>query len=130
MSISETISFDKDGNVSSAPPAGGWRITWFRKLFLSIVIILVAFLSFGIGQLSVAENREPIKIEYDEQITTNGLQSTLNEGEVVASKNGTKYHYLHCSGAKLIKEENKIVFQTSEIAEAAGYTLATNCKLR
>lgn len=141
MSLSEIIHFDKEGNVE--------RFPLLRKLFLSLVIILVATLSFGIGRLSMTGDREAIKIEYDPQLTTDNLQQTTNRSqtanvinstqvvpvprsvsEVVVSKNGTKYHYLHCSGAKQIKEENKIVFASPTAAEAAGYTLAANCKLR
>ncbi|HEY9582849.1 MAG TPA: hypothetical protein VJK09_00855, partial [Candidatus Paceibacterota bacterium] len=99
-----------------------------------------------IGRLSVVGNREPIKIEYDpaltEQLSTPSVASTLGvdqtanvinavgEESVVVSKNGSKYHYPYCSSAKQIKEENKIVFATPAAAEAAGYTLAANCKLR
>ena len=132
MNISETVSYDKDGHIE--------RFPLFKKLFLSIVIILVAILSFGIGRLSVIGNREPIKIEYNPELTTNNSQpttkikqtasviNTIGNTEVITSKNGARYHYLHCSGAKQIKEENKIVFSTPEAAKAAGYTLAANCK--
>jgi methylphosphotriester-DNA--protein-cysteine methyltransferase len=48
-------------------------------------------------------------------------------GSYVASKNGTKYHYPWCSGAKRIKDENKVWFDTVEQARAAGYTPAANC---
>lgn len=142
----ETVSYDKNGEVE--------RFPLFKKLFLSIVLILVASLSFGIGRLSVVGEREPIKIEYDESLvqtpkaetsasvptkTTSGTASvinavtpanTVNNQQVVASKNGVRYHFLHCSGAKQIKEENKILFATPEEAKAAGYTLAANCKPR
>ena len=49
-------------------------------------------------------------------------------GEVVASKNGTKYFLPWCGGASQIKDENKIWFSTKEAAEAAGYAPAANCK--
>ena len=145
MSISEIVSYDKDGKVSSA----SWRIPLFQKLFLSLVIILIALLSFGIGRLSVVGNREPIRIEYDPEISNSqfpifnqaSISSALDQIEnsklkienstsVVASKNGARYHYSHCSGAKQIKEENKIIFATVAAAEAAGYSLAANCKPR
>ena len=132
----EEVSFDKDGHVE--------RFPLFRKLFLTLVIILVAVLSFGIGKLSVAGNREPIKIEYDSALTEQAVWSTPSVDQtasaintipaenlkigVIASRNGSKYHYPHCSGAKQIKEGNKIVFATSATAEAAGYSLAVNCK--
>ena len=46
----------------------------------------------------------------------------------VASKSGTKYHAMNCSGSKTIKETNKIYFATEDEAQAAGYTRAANCK--
>ena len=131
MSIPEIVSYDKDGRID--------RFSLFQKLFLSVTIILIALLSFGIGKLSVAGNREPIKIEYDPNLTewstpsVDQAASVINavkEGEVITSKNGARYHYPWCSGAKQIKEENKIVFATVAAAEAAGYTLAANCKPR
>jgi hypothetical protein len=127
----EIISYDKDGQVE--------RFPMFKKLFLSLVIILVASLSFGIGRLSVIGDREPIKIEY-EPLETNQTATVINtqvvpvprssvqQSEVVGSKNSNKYHYTYCPGAKQIKEENKITFATPEAAIAAGYTLAANCK--
>lgn len=131
MNITELVSYDKDGRIERWP--------LFQKLFLSLVIILVALLSFGIGRLTVAENREPIRVEYDPTISnsqfpisnqasvSNALNNIENSTSVVASKNGSKYHFLHCPGAKQIKEENKIVFATPAAAEAAGFTLAANC---
>lgn len=47
---------------------------------------------------------------------------------VVASKSGSKYHYPWCGGAKQIKEENKIFFNSPQEARNAGYTPAANCK--
>src|SRR3989344_8845023 len=131
MSLTEDISFDNRGEAVKFP--------LFRKLFLALVIILVALLSFGIGRLSVT-GKEPIRIEYDPELTTNNSQPTTSQtasvitaikgGGVVASKNGTKYHYSHCAGAKQIKEENKISFNSPQEAEGAGYSLAANCSAR
>ncbi|MDO8590167.1 MAG: hypothetical protein Q7R69_02745 [bacterium] len=129
MNITEVVSYDKEGKIE--------RFPLFQKLFLSLTIILVALLSFGIGRLSVVGNREPIRIEYDQSLVEE-TASVMNavgklappsssDGGVVVSKNGTRYHYLYCSGAKQIKEGNKIVFPTAADALAAGYTLAANC---
>lgn len=49
-------------------------------------------------------------------------------GQVVASKNGGKYHYPWCPGAKQISPQNLITFNSIEEARAAGYTPASNCK--
>lgn len=141
MNIAETVSYDKGGRIE--------RFPLFKKLFLSLTIILVALLSFGIGRLSVAGDKEPVRIEYDPSMTniqtpisnqisnpntqTNqatAIRAIQSNTGVVTSKNGSKYHYPHCSGAKQIKEENKIVFLTPAAAEAAGYILAANCKPR
>lgn len=55
------------------------------------------------------------------------LEIKADGGQLVGSKNGTKYHYPWCSGAERIKEENKIWFQSAEEAKRAGYTPAANC---
>jgi hypothetical protein len=122
---------DKEGNVVRSP--------LFRQLFLAIIIILVALLAFGLGRLSVGE-REAVRIEYNPEIfnsqfsisneasVLHAAANIQNSGSVVASKNGTKYHYSHCPGAKQIKEENKISFESPQAAEASGYTMASNCK--
>ena len=140
MSLSEEISFDNRGEVV--------RFPLFRKLFLTLIIILVAILAFGIGQLSVVGKKEGVRIEYDPEISSSQFPTRLPDGQVsnqalisnenslkiensdqvVVSKNGSKYHYLHCSSAEQIKEENKITFATAQEAESAGYTLASNCK--
>ena len=136
MSISEEISYDKEGQPVRFPR--------FRRLFLPLVIILVAVLSFGIGRLSIVTKGEPVKIEFDSTLLGKTAASTteaatvieaiqtqsrsVKTGQVIVSKNGTKYHYLNCPGAKQIKEENKIVFGSAAEAEGAGYTLAANCK--
>lgn len=127
--IKNTVSYDKDGEVEPT----FWRVSIFRKLLLSIVIILIATLSFGLGRLSEVGKREPVKIEYNEPGSVLGATKQASPNvltEVVASKNGAKYHYPHCSGAKRIKEENKIVFKTPAEAESAGYTIAVNCSPR
>ncbi len=49
-------------------------------------------------------------------------------GKYVASKNGTKYYLATCSGAKRIKDENKVWFASVEDAKASGRTAASNCK--
>lgn len=151
----ETISFDETGEPIKRP--------LLRRLFLALVIILVASLSFGLGRLSGGKDNSPIKISFDPAVTA--LLSPSNEGKpqtasaveafkgsvpsistqenssqvvpgprstggVVASKNGSKYHFSYCPGAKQIKEANKIYFDTPAAAEASGFTLAANCKLR
>ena len=122
MSVAEEVSFDKDGHIE--------RFPWAQRFYLSAIIILVALLSFGLGKLSVAGDKEPVRVEYNQQAASAISSVTIQGGGVIASKNGKKYHYSHCPGAKQIAETNKIVFATPEAAEASGYTLASNCSIR
>ena len=124
MSVTEEVIFDNSGHIERYPMA--------KKFYLSAVIILVATLAFGLGRLSVIGGREPVRIEYNQELTTNNRQLTASvinsQTSVIASKNGKKYHYSSCPGANQIAEANKITFPTPEAAEASGYTLANNCK--
>ncbi len=130
---SEEIAFDESGNPV--------RFPLVRKIFLSLVIILVATLSFGIGKLSSLNQSEPIKIEYENldndrassagkgrALDSDSQGSTLGSGAVSASSQGTRYYYSWCGNN--ISEKNKISFATALMAEKAGYTLAANCKSR
>ncbi len=56
------------------------------------------------------------------------IASESAKGMLVASKNGTKYHFPWCAGASQIAEKNKIWFDSYEKAKKAGYTPAVNCK--
>ena len=104
-----------------------------------INFFLVAALSFGLGRWTkIKETNEPVKIERanlaaqvmtatgQNQLPLEALELKIG-GQLVGSKNGTKYHYPWCSGAERIKEENKIWFQSAEEAKRAGYTPAANC---
>ena len=53
--------------------------------------------------------------------------AAAGDGPFVASRNGSKYHHITCSGAARIKEENKVFFPSETAAQAAGYTRAANC---
>jgi hypothetical protein len=59
--------------------------------------------------------------------TTSPLPVGGNTGPIVASKSGTKYHLTTCPGAKQIKDENRIYFESATAATAAGYSPAANC---
>lgn len=49
-------------------------------------------------------------------------------GLVVASRNGSVYHFPWCSGGSQIKQENMIWFTSEEAAKEAGYTPSKSCK--
>ena len=124
-----------------------------QEILLAILIVVVSLVSFGLGRLSVSplvaptsqnatvlgvkegdttmkEENTPIaeKVGSVKDTATKGEKIGAPEGGYVASKSGTKYHLPWCSGAKRIKEENKIYFKTKEEAEKAGYSPASNCK--
>jgi hypothetical protein len=124
-------------------------------VFYAVLIILIAFSSFGLGRASVTaevpQNKPKIGLGQQKANSVQAMQTQATntaaaetkdqtskgiEGRAapngaqtyVASKNGTKYHLLYCPGAKQIKETNKIYFSTKEEAQKAGYTPASNCK--
>lgn len=123
-------------------------------IILVVGVMLIALISFGAGWLlgNSSDFSKEIKIEEpspeklkaevvnpsaekissegdnsDNESTANNEAESDEEKEIVASKNGSVYHYIWCSGAKRIKEENKIYFKSKEEAEAAGYRPAQNC---
>jgi len=120
-----------------------------KPFYTFFLIVVIASIFFALGRLSaLEESKTPLRI-IDENVAQNGalgvkntasvINSTLqeapnnqqtsqNSGEVVASKNGTKYHFPWCSGASTIKAENKITFKSIEEARKAGYEPAKNCK--
>lgn len=115
-----------------------------RNLFLIFLIVFIALLSFQLGRISKLGG-QPIRIEKASiqeifqpdaniRIDADDANNTDRGAErvdfrVVASKKSTfgKYHFLWCPGAKQIKEENKIFFNSEKEAISAGYTLAGNC---
>lgn len=118
-----------------------------QDIFMVLTLVLVGFISFGLGRISSTDSaKSPIAvIDSSKQIsgigesvvknteTTNPPKTTenfavQNSEQVVASKSGTKYHFPWCSGAKSIKEENKVWFDSIEEAKSAGYSPASNCK--
>lgn len=115
-----------------------------RDLYLAALVFVVSVASFGLGRLSaIWPEKQPIAIEGPEnegQMTkattaSEARQSSLSsfglspstQGDFVASRNGSSYHLPDCPGAKQIKEENKIWFQSAEAARSAGYKPAGNC---
>lgn len=106
--------------------------------FTALVLVLVALIAFGLGRLSQLEQPKfPIQIKNDknagtasasESISNNTTTQNTKSGQVVGSKQGSKYHFPWCSGAKRIKAENLVTFATIEEAKAAGYEPAANCE--
>jgi hypothetical protein len=121
------------------------------RYFWFVVCILLAIISFVLGRPVIQGERVPVKVVVpsEAQQALSGSKPVSTEGgstesaaaiqsqttaaersgeEVVASKNGSKYHYPWCGGAKQISEKNKITFASIAEARAAGYTPAGNCK--
>ncbi|MDD5590047.1 MAG: hypothetical protein PHQ47_02645, partial [Candidatus Portnoybacteria bacterium] len=120
--------------------AGEWLKKNQGDIALFFGFIAVAIISFGIGYFSAPEMKKlPLIIEEPE-----AFQASINEaiqpepgsvqsqsqsqaqngdekGIIVASKNGTKYHWPWCSFAKNIKESNQVWFNSEKEAQAAGY---------
>lgn len=113
-------------------------------LFLGLIIILVAFGSFGLGRLSKIEgSKVPIRVVNAPEIGSETLSGKVggntqgasvarstktNKGDLVASKNGTRYYYPWCSGVSRISPANMIYFSSKAEAEAQGYTASATCK--
>ena len=120
-----------------------------EDVLVAAIIITVAVGSFGLGRLSIvwapqkpveviapdgsaaieARVVQPASASADKGINQAAAISgaAVSGGSFVASKSGSAYHLLNCPGAKQIKEENKIYFQSREAAERAGYHPAGNC---
>jgi len=108
---------------------GFLKILENKDIFTILIIVLVAFLSFGLGRLSkIEESRIPIKIENSASVLS-GTNKLNNNPEMlyVASVNGESYHFPWCSGAQRISETNKVTFASIEEARAQGYKPAGNC---
>lgn len=98
---------------------------------IQIVIVLVALSSFALGRVSTQETREVVTITpmpVQAAASASGAVVKQQSGLLVASVNGSKYHFPWCSGAQQIKDSNKLWFNSSEEAKASGYTAAANCK--
>lgn len=120
------------------------------RYFMPILITLAIITAFFFGRISVLENKRiPVRVIYENGGEVKGvntdntpqppsyskrgegqINTTLidSSGQVVGSKNGTKYHFPWCAGAKQISEKNLITFNSIEEARAKGYTPAANCK--
>lgn len=109
--------------------------------FTAILVLLVAVVSFGLGRQSVLVGdgvdqsgpADPAGVLFSDAPKRTAViekpvsSSNAAQAMVVGSRSGTKYHLPNCPGAAKIKDENKVVFESVELAKAAGYTPAANC---
>ncbi len=106
-----------------------WEKCNSRDFFVSGVIILVGFASFGLGRLSNTLPLSSAALGLLPLKQGGEAEGVLNPGgQIVASRTGAKYHFPWCAGAMAIAEKNKIYFASVEDARKAGYTPASNCK--
>lgn len=115
-------------------------------IFMAGLLLTVGILSFGLGRLSLSGDTDSLEKASSVALVATVLPQTVatssaattslsisqpavvsSSAPYVGSKSGTKYHLATCSGAKRIKPENKIYFNTTAEAEAAGYSKAANC---
>lgn len=105
-----------------------------QDLYTAIIISLGLIIIFSLGYFTanlINIQKAPIIVENlynDINYTEESKKMQPKEGQVVVSINSDKYHYLWCSSAKRIKDENKIYFSNALEAEQAGFILAGNCQ--
>lgn len=91
------------------------------------VLVLAASFSFGLGYLAGLDAGRISTISLEAPPASSAPAALPAEGQVVASKNGTKYYPLGCAGADRISSANKVYFASAAAAAAAGYAPAANC---
>lgn len=127
---------------------------YLKTVTFALILGLVFVFSFQLGKLASLKNtRAPIvlgsfemptqastevskepKKAYITEATTQKtstlatVSQSVNNREVVGSKQGKIYHLPNCPGAKNISPENKITFASQDLAQKAGYLPAKNCK--
>lgn len=143
----EIIKFDEEGNTDLKPRLlARLRAFLDSRLFLAVLVALVALVSFELGLLAnLGRAKPPVTIteptiDPDARLIKTGpVSQASNAGEgsqpkkaqgggLVASKGGTKYYYPWCGSASRISDKNKIYFASVTEARAKGYTPAANCQ--
>ena len=120
-----------------------WVKSYVYELFMVASVAMIAIISYNLGGMQSVQ-KAPLKVSQDATIfnavsgtqETGGDKTTIQktsqprDPRVVVSKSSSskKYHHTWCAGAKQIKPENQIWFDTAQAAESSGYTLAGNCQ--
>ena len=107
-----------------------------RDVLTLAILIFASSLSFGFGYLAgrdAGEGSRDLPIQFSsldplEAAPAAAAAAAADPGQVVASKNGTKYYLPSCSGVSRISEANKVWFPSAAAARAQGYEPAANCK--
>ncbi len=105
-----------------------------RDVVIVTIILLTAGTFFGAGVFYAKQSVwgsviiETLPFATSTADGTSAKNSHRKSGEVVASKNGSKYYLPWCAGAKRLSLKTKIRFASESIAKKHGYTPAINCK--
>jgi hypothetical protein len=105
----------------------GLLVTIGSEWIVILIVILVGFGGFALGRISALQS-DVTPIQVSQAASASEANFEASEGLLVASRNGSKYHFPWCSGAQQIAERNKIWFDNEEEARRSGYTPAGNCR--
>ena len=110
-----------------------WGIEYQDAIFAVLILALIFFIGLGLGLLIKSNKRTSIIIDKNIKIglpDRTNLANLLQEesGNFVASINGKAYYPKNCKAASVIKEENRIWFDSAGDAQTQGYSLAKNCQ--
>lgn len=106
----------------------------WQDVVIVIIVLFVGIGSFFLGRWSKMDSKIDTNsaslgnLQLPIKPTETATQAQSVTGNFVASKNGTKYYPLGCSGIDRIKEENKIYFENETEAAASGRTKSSTCK--
>ncbi len=124
---------------------GGAR-QYHHGLFVGLCLLLTAGIGYNIGQIWASHFPSTATAQEASMSDLSNGSKSANKGSktpakttiaptpvdprVVASKasDSKLYHHPWCSGAKRIKETNKLWFANESEAIQTGYTLAANCQ--
>ena len=123
MTIAEVRSTCK--SLSNRLPAVLAKIP--RDVLIVAILVLSSSLCFGLGYLAGLDAGRASEISVELTTAAPPLSATASVGQVVASKNGTKYYLPGCAAADRISDANKVWFSSTAAAEKAGYAPAANC---
>lgn len=103
-----------------------------EAFFISVLLVLVGAISFGLGRQSAIGTTQNMIVSQPSGViftesSTSGVITPVDNVRIVASRSGTKYYLPNCPGVSRIKDENKIYFDSVDLATAAGYAPASNC---
>lgn len=100
-----------------------------------IVVFGLSITGFALGYHAGAHRFVPVVTVKDNSCVPLITESTIKNAEslaqgtstIVASKTGSRYYFIWCSGASRIALKNRVYFKTAEEAEKKGLTKASGC---